>query len=150
MTAMFSKMMATMAGKVGAPMGLLTNQDDIEKLPAPDDKTMRELLGDSFNSTREGFDKVGEAFSNPGAYAMQTVQPGIDAVRGLVQDPAAYAEQRIRMAMNGELDPSESEFAKRDARMQAFMDQSLSDYDSAERAVQLPTGYFNTAQRGLM
>jgi hypothetical protein len=150
MTAMFSKMMATMAGKVGAPMGLLTNQDDIEKLPAPDDKTMRELLGDSFNSTREGFDKVGEAFSNPGAYAMQTVQPGIDAVRGLVQDPAAYAEQRIRMAMNGELDPSESEFAKRNARMQAFMDQSLSDYGSAERAVQLPTGYFNTAQRGLM
>lgn len=147
---MFSKMMATMAGKVGAPMGLLTNQDDIEKLPAPDDKTMRELLGDSFNSTREGFDKVGEAFSNPGAYAMQTVQPGIDAVRGLVQDPAAYAEQRIRMAMNGELDPSESEFAKRNARMQAFMDQSLSDYGSAERAVQLPTGYFNTAQRGLM
>ena len=111
---------------------------------------MRELLGDSFKGVREGFDKVGEAFSNPGAYAMQTVQPSIDAVRGLVQDPAAYAEKRIRMAMDGSLEEEEIARVKRDQRIESFMNQSLSDYGSAERAVQLPTGYFNDAQRGLI
>jgi len=147
---MFNKFMAAASTAAGLPNALLSSDSDMEKLPTPDDKTMRELLGDSFKGAREGFDKVGEAFSNPGAYAMQTVQPSIDAVRGLVQDPAVYAEQRIRMAMNGELDPSESEFARRNARIQAFMNKGLSDYGAAERAVQLPTGYFNTAQRGLI
>jgi hypothetical protein len=150
MTAMFSKMMATMAGKVGAPMGLLTNQDDIEKLPAPDDKTMRELLGDSFNSTREGFDKVGEAFSNPGAYAMQTVQPGIDAVRGLVQDPAKYASDRLASALDGQTDADEKLFQQRMANMRAFQAAGQSEFDAMNQSVQLPTGYFNSAQRGLI
>jgi hypothetical protein len=147
---MFNKLMSAASTAAGLPNALLSSEGEMEELLTPDDKTMRELLGDSFKGTRAGFDKVGEAFSNPGAYAMQTVQPSIEAVRGLVQDPAVYAEQRIRMAMNGELDPSESEFARRNARMQAFMDKGLSDYGSAEQAVQLPTGYFNTAQRGLM
>tara|TARA_B100001093_G_scaffold513761_1_gene586343 strand:+ start:294 stop:716 length:423 start_codon:yes stop_codon:yes gene_type:complete len=140
---MFSKMMATMAGKVGAPMGLLTDADDQNKPIKPDEPTMRELLGNKVEN-------ITNAVSNPGEYVMNTVQPKFDSLTSLVQDPAAYAEQRIRMAMDGSLEDEEIAGAKRDQRMQAFMNQGLSDYGAAERAVQLPTGYFNTAQRGLI
>lgn len=141
--AMFSKMMAAASAAAGLPDGLLSSEDDIEKLPKPDEKTIREMLG-------ERVDEIGSAISNPGEYVMNTVQPSFDSLTSLVQDPAAYAEQRIRMAMDGSADQQATADAQRKQRMQAFMDQGLSDYGAAERAVQLPTGYFNTAQRGLM
>jgi hypothetical protein len=81
---------------------------------------------------------------------MNTVQPSFDSLTSLVQDPAAYAEQRMRMALDGSLEKERIANARSRQRAQAFMNQGLSDYGSAERAVQLPTGYFNDAQRGLI
>lgn len=140
---MFSKMMAAASAAAGMPDGLLGDADDLEKLPTPDDKTMRELLG-------ERVDEIGSALSNPGEYVMNTVQPSFDSLTSLVQDPAAYAEQRMRMALDGSLEKERIANARSRQRAQAFMNQGLSDYGSAERAVQLPTGYFNDAQRGLI
>jgi hypothetical protein len=147
---MFNKFMAAASTAAGLPNALLSSDGDMEKLPTPDEKTMRELLGDSFKGAREGFDKVGEAFSNPGAYAMQTVQPSIDAVRGLVQDPAKYASDRLASALDGETDAEEKRFQQRMANMRAFQAAGQSEFDAMNQSVQLPTGYFNSAQRGLI
>jgi len=140
---MFNKLMAAASTAAGIPNALLSSDSDMEKLPTPDDKTMRELLG-------ERVDEIGSALSNPGEYVMNTVQPSFDSLTSLAQDPAAYAEQRMRMALDGSLEKERIANARRRQRAQAFMDQGLSDYGSAELAVQLPTGYFNDAQRGLI
>lgn len=147
---MFNKLMSAASTAAGLPNALLSSEGEMEELPTPDDKTMRELLGDSFQGTRAGFDKVGEAFSNPGAYAMQTVQPSIDAVRGLVQDPAKYASDRLASALDGETDADEKRFQQRMANMRAFQAAGQSEFDAMNQSVQLPTGYFNSAQRGLI
>ena len=147
---MFNKIMAAASTAAGLPNALLSDEGDMEKLPTPDENTMREMLGDRFKGTREGFDKVGEAFSNPGAYAMQTVQPSIDAVKGLVQDPAKYASDQLASALDGETDSEEKRFQQRMANMRAFQAAGQSQFDAMNQSVQLPTGYFNSAQRGLI
>jgi hypothetical protein len=88
--------------------------------------------------------------SDPGAYAMGRIGGAVDRVTSLTQDPLAYAEQRMRMALDGTLDEEERAAAKSRARMQQFQSQAMQDYQAGQRATQLPTGYFNSAQRGLM
>lgn len=171
---MFSTMMATMAGKVGAPMGLLTEEEELAKQLDPNSvvrpgemqlmssPTFAELKQQDPNSVvreneamslrelvNQRAQQAGDAFRSPGEYLMGQVQPRIDALRDSLRDPAEYAEMRLQMAMDGRLDREEAERARRLREMQAFQQQGLSNYLSGQRATQLPTGYFNNAQRGL-
>lgn len=169
---MFSKMMAVMAGKAGFPNGLMGDEEDLEKTLDPSSvvRPGEMQLGRSPNSSvldpssvvRPGEmmsvgDLVGqrmeglrEIASDPGAYAMGRIGGAVDRVTSLAQDPVAYAEQRFRMALDGTLDEEERAAAKSRARMQQFQSQAMQDYQAGQRATQLPTGYFNSAQRGLM
>ena len=172
--AMFSKMMSTMAGRVGAPMGLLTEEEELAKeldpnsvvrpgemqmMSSPTFAESKQLdpnsvvreneamsLGELVNQRTQ---QVGDVFRNPGEYLMGAVQPQIDALRDSIKDPAEYAEMRLQMAMDGRLDEQEAARARRLREMQAFQQQGLSNYSAGQRATQLPTGYFNDAQRGL-
>lgn len=147
---MFSKIMATMAGKVGAPMGLLTEEEELAKELDPnavvrenEAMSLRELVG-------QRAQQAGDVFRNPGEYLMGAVQPQIDALRGSIKDPAEYAQMRLQMALDGRLDAQEIARAKRIREMQAFQQQGLRSFQEGQRATELPTGYFNDAQRGLI
>lgn len=172
---MFSSMMAAMAGKAGFPNGLIGDEEpeglDENGLPitppmpgqvpgAPPPaapvvnvatNTAEEIanptLGQMVGQRMEGLRDIA---SDPGAYAMGRIGGAVDRVTSLAQDPVAYAEQRFRMALDGTLDEEERAAAKSRARMQQFQSQAMQDYQAGQRATQLPTGYFNSAQRGLM
>ena len=172
---MFSKMMAAMAGKAGFPNGLVGDEEveglDENGLPknpgmpgqvpgAPPaaapvvnvatntaEQAANPTLGQMVGQRMEGLRDIA---SDPGAYAMGRIGGAVDRVTSLAQDPVAYAEQRFRMALDGTLDEEERAAAKSRARMQQFQSQAMQDYQAGQRATQLPTGYFNSAQRGLM
>lgn len=172
---MFSSMMAAMAGKAGFPNGLIGDEEpeglDENGLPitppmpgqvpgAPPPaapvvnvatNTAEEIanptLGQMVGQRMEGLRDIA---SDPGAYAMGRIGGAVDRVTSLAQDPLAYAEQRMRMALDGTLDAEERAAAKSRARMQQFQSQAMQDYQAGQQATQLPTGYFNSAQRGLM
>ena len=153
--AMFSKMMAAASAAAGLPDALLTVANKMDE----DDEQANELdpssvarpaeamsIGELVNQRAQ---QVGDVFRNPGEYLMGAVQPQIDALRDSIRDPAEYAEMRLQMALDGRLDEQEAARARRMREMQAFQQQGLSNYSSGQRATQLPTGYFNDAQRGL-
>tara|TARA_R110000796_G_scaffold94340_1_gene199094 strand:- start:5015 stop:5521 length:507 start_codon:yes stop_codon:yes gene_type:complete len=168
---MFSAMMAAMAGKAGFPNGLVGDEEpdglDENGLPknpgmpgevppvAPvvnvatntAEQAANPTLGQMVGQRMEGLRDIA---SDPGAYAMGRIGGAVDRVTSLTQDPLAYAEQRMRMALDGTLDEEERAAAKSRARMQQFQSQAMQDYQAGQRATQLPTGYFNSAQRGLM
>jgi len=172
---MFSKMMAAMAGKAGFPNGLVGDEEveglDENGLPknpgmpgqvpgAPPaaspvvnvaansaEQAANQSIGQMVGQRMEGLRDIA---SDPGAYAMGRIGGAVDRVTSLAQDPVAYAEQRMRMALDGTLDEEERAAAKSRARMQQFQSQAMQDYQAGQRATQLPTGYFNSAQRGLM
>ena len=168
---MFSKMMAAMAGKAGFPNGLVGDEEpdglDENGLPknpgmpgevppvAPvvnvatntAEQAANPTLGQMVGQRMEGLRDIA---SDPGAYAMGRIGGAVDRVTSLTQDPLAYAEQRMRMALDGTLDEEERAAAKSRARMQQFQSQAMQDYQAGQQATQLPTGYFNSAQRGLM
>jgi|DEB0MinimDraft_6_1074348.scaffolds.fasta_scaffold65026_2 hypothetical protein len=152
---MFSKMMAAASAAAGLPDALLTVANKMDE----DDEQANELdpssvvrpaeamsIGELVNQRAQ---QAGEVFRNPGEYLMGAVQPQIDALRDSIRDPAEYAEMRLQMALDGRLDAQEAARARRMREMQAFQQQGLSNYSSGQRATQLPTGYFNDAQRGL-
>lgn len=168
---MFSSMMAAMAGKAGFPNGLMGDEEpdglDENGLPknpgmpgevppvAPvvnvatnaAEQAANQSIGQMVGQRMEGLRDIA---SDPGAYAMGRIGGAVDRVTSLTQDPLAYAEQRMRMALDGTLDEEERAAAKSRARMQQFQSQAMQDYQAGQRATQLPTGYFNSAQRGLM
>jgi hypothetical protein len=168
---MFSAMMAAMAGKAGFPNGLMGDEEpdglDENGLPknpgmpgevppvAPvvnvatntADQAANQSIGQMVGQRMEGLRDIA---SDPGGYAMGRIGGAVDRVTSLAQDPLAYAEQRMRMALDGTLDEEERAAAKSRARMQQFQSQAMQDYQAGQRATQLPTGYFNSAQRGLM
>ena len=168
---MFSAMMAAMAGKAGFPNGLVGDEEpdglDENGLPknpgmpgevppvAPvvnvatntAEQAANPTLGQMVGQRMEGLRDIA---SDPGGYAMGRIGGAVDRVTSLAQDPLAYAEQRMRMALDGTLDEEERAAAKSRARMQQFQSQAMQDYQAGQRATQLPTGYFNSAQRGLM
>jgi len=168
---MFSSMMAAMAGKAGFPNGLIGDEEpeglDENGLPknpgmpgevppvAPvvnvatntAEQAANQSLGQMVGQRMEGLRDIA---SDPGAYAIGRIGGAVDRVTSLTQDPLAYAEQRMRMALDGTLDEEERAAAKSRARMQQFQSQAMQDYQAGQRATQLPTGYFNSAQRGLM
>ena len=168
---MFSSMMAAMAGKAGFPNGLIGDEEpeglDENGLPknpgmpgevppvAPvvnvatntAEQAANQSIGQMVGQRMEGLRDIA---SDPGAYAMGRIGGAVDRVTSLTQDPLAYAEQRMRMALDGTLDEEERAAAKSRARMQQFQSQAMQDYQAGQRATQLPTGYFNSAQRGLM
>jgi hypothetical protein len=88
--------------------------------------------------------------SDPGGYAMGQIGSRLDGVRGLVQDPRKYAADRLAKAMNPITDAEEVKFKRAMARMRNFQAEGESQFAAGRQAVQLPTGYFNSAQRGLM
>ena len=152
---MFSKKMAAASAAAGLPDALLTVANKMDE----DDEQANELdpssvvrpaeamsIGELVNQRAQ---QAGEVFRNPGEYLMGAVQPQIDALRDSIRDPAEYAEMRLQMALDGRLDAQEAARARRMREMQAFQQQGLSNYSSGQRATQLPTGYFNDAQRGL-
>ena len=104
-------------------------------------------LGQMVGQRMEGLRDIA---SDPGGYAMERIGGAVDRVTSLAQDPLAYAEQRMRMALDGTLEEEERAAAKSRARMQQFQSQAMQDYQAGQQATQLPTGYFNSAQRGLM
>jgi len=152
---MFSKMMAAASAAAGLPDALLTVANKMDE----DDEQANELDPSSVVRPAEAMSiselvnqraqQAGEVFRNPGEYLMGAVQPQIDALRDSIRDPAEYAEMRLQMALDGRLDAQEAARARRMREMQAFQQQGLSNYSSGQRATQLPTGYFNDAQRGL-
>ncbi len=168
---MFSSMMAAMAGKAGFPNGLMGDEEpdglDENGLPknpgmpgevppvAPvvnvatnaAEQAANQSIGQLVGQRMEGLRDIA---SDPGAYAMGRIGGAVDRVTSLAQDPVAYAEQRFRMALDGTLDEEERAAAKSRARMQQFQSQAMQDYQAGQQATQLPTGYFNSAQRGLM
>lgn len=173
---MFSAMMAGMSKLAGMPKALLSSQDELEGLdenglpinpPMPGQvpgappaaapvvnvatNTAEEIanptLGQIVGQRMEGLRDIA---SDPGAYAMGRIGGAVDRVTSLANDPLAYAEQRMRMALDGTLDEEERAAAKSRARMQQFQSQAMQDYQAGQQATQLPTGYFNSAQRGLM
>ena len=168
---MFSSMMAAMAGKAGFPNGLMGDEepDGLDENGLPKNPGMPgevppvppvvnvatntaeqaadQSLGQMVGQRMEGLRDIA---SDPGAYAMGRIGGAVDRVTSLAQDPLAYAEQRMRMALDGTLDEEERAAAKSRARMQQFQSQAMQDYQAGQRATQLPTGYFNSAQRGLM
>ena len=168
---MFNKMMAAIAGSAGFPNGLIGDEEpeglDENGLPknpgmpgevppvAPvvnvatntAEQAANQSIGQMVGQRMEGLRDIA---SDPGAYAMGRIGGAVDRVTSLTQDPLAYAEQRMRMALDGTLDEEERAAAKSRARMQQFQSQAMQDYQAGQRATQLPTGYFNSAQRGLM
>jgi hypothetical protein len=169
---MFSAMMAGMSKLAGMPNALLSSQDELEGLDenglpknpgmpgevppvAPvvnvatntADQAANQSIGQMVGQRMEGLRDIA---SDPGGYAMGRIGGAVDRVTSLAQDPLAYAEQRMRMALDGTLDEEERAAAKSRARMQQFQSQAMQDYQAGQRATQLPTGYFNSAQRGLM
>jgi hypothetical protein len=52
--------------------------------------------------------------------------------------------------MNPITDAEEVKFKRAMARMRNFQAEGDSQFSAGRQAVQLPTGYFNSAQRGLM
>ena len=168
---MFSAMMAAMAGKAGFPNGLMGDEepDGLDENGLPKNPgmpgevpTVPPVVNVATNTAEQAADQsigqmVGQRMeglrdiaSDPGAYAMGRIGGAVDRVTLLAQDPLAYAEQRMRMALDGTLDEEERAAAKSRARMQQFQSQAMQDYQAGQRATQLPTGYFNSAQRGLM
>ena len=168
---MFSKMMAAMAGKAGFPNGLMGDEEpeglDENGLPinppmpgAPPaaapvvnvaTNTAEEIanptLGQIVGQRMEGLRDIA---SDPGAYAMGRIGSSFDNLRSATQNPAKYAADRISKAMSGELEEEDKARARSRARMQQFQSQAMQDYQAGQQGVQLPTGYFNSAQRGLM
>jgi len=164
-------MMAAMAGKAGFPNGLMGDEepDGLDENGLPKNPGMpgevppvapvvnvatntaaqaaNQSIGQMVGQRMEGLRDIA---SDPGAYAMGRIGGAVDRVTSLTQDPLAYAEQRMRMALDGTLDEEERAAAKSRARMQQFQSQAMQDYQAGQRATQLPTGYFNSAQRGLM
>ena len=111
------------------------------------EQAANQSIGQMVGQRMEGLRDIA---SDPGAYAMGRIGGAVDRVTSLAQDPVAYAEQRFRMALDGTLDEEERAAAKSRARMQQFQSQAMQDYQAGQQATQLPTGYFNSAQRGLM
>ena len=172
---MFSSMMAAMAGKAGFPNGLIGDEEpeglDENGLPitppmpgqvpgAPPaaapvvnvaTNTAEEIanptLGQMVGQRMEGLRDIA---SDPGAYAMNQIGGSLDGVRGLVQDPKKYAADRFAKALNPITDAEEVKFKRAMARMRNFQAEGESQFAAGRQAVQLPTGYFNSAQRGLM
>ena len=173
---MFSAMMAGMSKLAGMPKALLSSKDELEGLdenglpinpPMPGqvpgappaaapvvnvatntaEQAANPTIGQMVGQRMEGLRDIA---SDPGGYAMGRIGGAVDRVTSLAQDPLAYAEQRMRMALDGTLDEEERAAAKSRARMQQFQSQAMQDYQAGQRATQLPTGYFNSAQRGLM
>lgn len=147
--------MAAASAAAGLPDALLTVANKMDE----DDEQANELdpssvvkpaeamsIGELVNQRAQ---QAGDVFRNPGEYLMGAVQPQIDALRDSIRDPAEYAEMRLQMAMDGRLGGQEAARARRMREMQAFQQQGLSNYSAGQRATQLPTGYFNDAQRGL-
>ena len=169
---MFSAMIAGMSKLAGMPKALLSSQDELEGLDEnglpknpgmPGEvPTVPPVVNVATNTAEQAADQsigqmVGQRMeglrdiaSDPGGYAMGRIGGAVDRVTSLTQDPLAYAEQRMRMALDGTLDEEERAAAKSRARMQQFQSQAMQDYQAGQRATQLPTGYFNSAQRGLM
>ncbi len=168
---MFSKMMAAMAGKAGFPNGLV-GDEEVEGLdenglpitpPMPGQvppvppvvnvatNTAEEIanpsLGQMVGQRMEGLRDIA---SDPSGYAMNQIGGSLDGVRGLVQDPKKYAADRFAKAMNPITDAEEVKFKRAMARMRNFQAEGESQFAAGRQAVQLPTGYFNSAQRGLM
>jgi hypothetical protein len=152
---MFSKIMAAASAASGLPDALLTVANKMDE----DDEQANELdpssvvrpaeamsIGELVNRRAQ---QAGDVFRNPGEYLMGAVQPQIDALSDSIRDPAEYAEMRLQMALDGRLGAQEAARARRLREMQAFQQQGLSNYSAGQQATQLPTGYFNDAQRGL-
>ena len=168
---MFSAMMAAMAGKAGFPNGLMGDEEpdglDENGLPknpgmpgevppvAPvvnvatntADQAANQSIGQMVGQRMEGLRDIA---SDPGAYAMGRIGSSFDNLRSATQNPAKYAADRISKAMSGELEEEDRARAQSRARMQQFQSQAMQDYQAGQQGVQLPTGYFNSAQRGLM
>ena len=168
---MFSKMMAAMAGKAGFPNGLMGDEEpdglDENGLPknpgmpgevppvAPvvnvatntAEQAANPTLGQMVGQRMEGLRDIA---SDHGAYAMGRIGSSFDNLRSATQNPAKYAADRISKAMSGELEEEDRARARSRARMQQFQSQAMQDYQAGQQGVQLPTGYFNSAQRGLM
>jgi len=168
-------MMAGMSKLAGMPKALLSSKDELDldenglpiNPPMPGqvpgappaaapvvnvatntaEQAANPTLGQMVGQRMEGLRDIA---SDPGAYAMGRIGGAVDRVTSLAQDPVAYAEQRFRMALDGTLDEEERAAAKSRARMQQFQSQAMQDYQAGQQATQLPTGYFNSAQRGLM
>ena len=104
-------------------------------------------LGQMVGQRMEGLRDIA---SDPGGYAMNQIGGSLDGVRGLVQDPKKYAADRFAKAMNPITDAEEVKFKRAMARMRNFQAEGESQFSAGRQAVQLPTGYFNSAQRGLM
>jgi len=168
---MFSKMMAAMAGKAGFPNGLV-GDEEVEGLdenglpitpPMPGqvplvppvvnvatntaEQAANPTLGQMVGQRMEGLRDIA---SDPSGYAMNQIGGSLDGVRGLVQDPKKYAADRFAKAMNPITDAEEVKFKRAMARMRNFQAEGESQFAAGRQAVQLPTGYFNSAQRGLM
>ena len=172
---MFNKMMAAIAGSAGFPNGLIGDEEpevlDENGLPvnpqmpgqvpgAPPaaapvvnvaTNTAEEIanptLGQMVGQRMEGLRDIA---SDPGGYAMNQIGGSLDGVRGLVQDPEKYAADRFAKALNPITDAEEVKFKRAMARMRNFQAEGESQFAAGRQAVQLPTGYFNSAQRGLM
>lgn len=111
------------------------------------DQAADQSIGQMLGQRMEGLRDIA---SDPGAYAMGRIGSSFDNLRSATQNPAKYAADRISKAMSGELDAEDKLRAKSRARMQQFQSQAMQDYQAGQQGVQLPTGYFNSAQRGLM
>jgi hypothetical protein len=169
---MFSAMMAGMSKLAGMPNALLSSQDELEGLDenglpknpgmpgevppvAPvvnvatntADQAANQSIGQMVGQRMEGLRDIA---SDPGGYAMGQIGSRLDGVRGLVQDPRKYAADRLAKAMNPITDAEEVKFKRAMARMRNFQAEGESQFAAGRQAVQLPTGYFNSAQRGLM
>ena len=168
---MFSAMMAAMAGKAGFPNGLMGDEEpdglDENGLPknpgmpgevppvAPvvnvatntAEQAANQSIGQMVGQRMEGLRDIA---SDPGGYAMGRIGSSFDNLRSATQNPAKYAADRISKAMSGELEEEDKARARSRARMQQFQSQAMQDYQAGQQGVQLPTGYFNSAQRGLM
>jgi hypothetical protein len=168
---MFSAMMAAMAGKAGFPNGLMGDEepDGLDENGLPKNPGMpgevptvppvvnvatntaeqaaNQSIGQMVGQRMEGLRDVA---SDPGAYAMGRIGSSFDNLRSATQNPAKYAADRISKAMSGELEEEDKARARSRARMQQFQSQAMQDYQAGQQGVQLPTGYFNSAQRGLM
>lgn len=104
-------------------------------------------LGQMVGQRMEGLRDIA---SDPGGYAMERIGSSFDNLKSATQNPAKYAADRISKAMSGELEEEDRARALSRARMQQFQSQAMQDYQAGQQGVQLPTGYFNSAQRGLM
>ena len=111
------------------------------------EQAANQSIGQMVGQRMEGLRDVA---SDPGGYAMGRIGSSFDNLRDATQNPAKYAADRISKAMSGELDVEDKLRAKSRARMQQFQSQAMQDYQAGQQGIQLPTGYFNSAQRGLM